>query len=59
MYKNVILSTGKGIPSSIQIIEFMYSNHFHGHRRIEIEYLGIQTVSTNICEKNGSLSGAL
>ncbi|CAI9616272.1 unnamed protein product, partial [Staurois parvus] len=43
----------KSIGVPLQIIGFRYSNHLHGHLCIKIKHLGMQTASTNICEKMG------
>ncbi|CAI9623996.1 unnamed protein product, partial [Staurois parvus] len=41
----------KSIRTPLQIIGFRCSNQLHGHRYKQIKHLGMQTASTNICER--------
>ncbi|CAI9536592.1 unnamed protein product, partial [Staurois parvus] len=41
----------KSIRTPLQIIVFRCSNHLHGPQVYKIKHLGMQTASTNMCER--------
>ncbi|CAI9552823.1 unnamed protein product [Staurois parvus] len=54
-----IHNTAKSIGKPLQIIGFRCSNHLHGHSVYKIKHLGMQTASTNICERMGRSQGSV